>query len=63
MRDEKERGLNDEQLERQSLQVLQWARLEERQFSEVKGTKSPVEDTLSPRYCSDIQVDIERAVG
>lgn len=63
MRDEKERGLNDEQLERQSLQVLQWARLEERQFSEVKGTKSPVEDTLSLRYCSDIQVDIERAVG
>lgn len=63
MRDEKERGLNDEQLERQSWHVLQWARLEERQVSEVKGAKSPVEDTLSPRCSLDIQVDSERAVG
>lgn len=62
MREEKERGL-DEQLERQSWHVLQWARLEEKQVSEVKGTKSPVEDMLSLRFCLDIQEDIERAVG
>ena len=40
MREEKERGLNDEQLERQSWHVLQWARLAEKQVSEVKGTES-----------------------
>ena len=63
MRDEKERGLNDEQLERQSWHVLQWGRLEERQVGEGKEAKSPVEDTLSPRCCLDIQADSERAVG
>lgn len=33
-------GLNDEQLERQSWHVLQWARLAEKRVSEVKGTES-----------------------